>query len=607
MTRRVLASVLYAALLAGTAACSETSAPESVRHYEFRAIGGFSMGSATAALLGLKHRQKFDIIAPMGGPIDMGYYMRVLKEEVFAGFCEPPVLGQMCPAPDATQDYEHLDCGGPASGLTNRTSALEAYKDAAIAMGNFMSYNPAHPYLPPGVPVEWLRQSQREMCANPVRLPAFFDWRYNPEGLHPAITYCDANNAETANCDFDPAREPTFAQEIALAIDLNDNGRRDSGEPILFWASERFDDFGADGVPSSGEPGYDPASNPDPAGDDYDRWGNAFGTEGNHRYDMGEPFLDHGLDGVPGTRESPWDYGEGNGVFNYNPNILRMSAEGDPAHILKELPLAELARLDFYLDAGIRDHLRFQQATEAFAGILRARGREVDLRSRFESLLPDDYPEGDPFKPEEIDWSTVGRDVYLVYGKADASDYEILHGDGGHVGNGTEVISRFTTSAAYVSGRWPDGDFERLTPSASQLRVLDETYFSQILGEDKQYYILLPPGYDDDPDRRYPVLYLIHGIGMSADVMTVSAAFVDRPMRDGLMQKFIMVFPDAECRNGDCFDGNFLANQRGRDRPPKRFEDSFIQELIPHIDATYRTRPPEDLVVPPAMLAPLVR
>jgi hypothetical protein len=587
-------------------ACSEPARPPAVRHYTFRAIGGFSMGSATAALLGLKHRQLWDIIAPMGGPINMAYYMRVLKEEVFAGFCEPPEVGRMCPAPDALQHYEHLDCGGPASGLTRRTSAFEAYKDAVIAMGNFMAYNPLHPYLPAGVPFEYLLRSRHEMCANPVRLPGFYDWRYNPEGLHPAITYCESRSPVDADCDFYPELPADFPMEIALAIDLNDNGRRDSGEPVLFWTSERFEDVGADGLPSSEEPGHDPVENPDPAGDDYHPWLNALGTEGNHRWDAGEPFLDFGLDGVPDTAGSPYDYGEGNGVFDYNPNVLRMAAEADPARILTDMPAADLARLDFYMDAGIRDHLRFQHATEAFAGILRARGREIDRRSRFESLLPAGYPPGEPYVAEAVDWSRLGRDVYLVYGKADASDYEILRGDGGHVGNGAEMLHRFTTSAAYVASRWPDGDRRKLPPEASPWRVLDETYPSQILGEDKQYYVFLPPGYDDD-ERRYPVLYLIHGIGMSADIMTVSAAFVDVPMRQGQMQKFIMVFPDAECRDGDCFDGNFLANQRGREKPPRRFEDSFVQELIPHIDATYRTRPPEDVEVAPADLAPLVR
>ena len=52
-----------------------------------------------------------------------------------------------------------------------------------------------------------------------------------------------------------------------------------------------------DGLPSVMEPGYDPVKNPDPAGDDYHPE-NPGGTEGNFRYDRGEPYTDSGLDGA---------------------------------------------------------------------------------------------------------------------------------------------------------------------------------------------------------------------------------------------------------------------------------------------------------------------
>src|SRR5688500_8372811 len=43
--------------------------------------------------------------------------------------------------------------------------------------------------------------------------------------------------------------------------------------------------------------------------------------------------------------------------------------------------------------------------------------------------------------------------------------------------------------------------------------VVDGTFHSAALGVDKHYLVYLPAGYDASPDRRYPVVYLLHGLG----------------------------------------------------------------------------------------------
>jgi hypothetical protein len=457
-----------------------------------------------------------------------------------------------------------------------------------IAYGNLASFNPEHAYLPIGVPASYLDLSREEKCAQPVRLEAFFDWEYNPDGTSPAITYCEADGPEQGV--FDPDATPHKPVEIALAVDLNDNGIRDSGEPVLFRMHERYDDFGEDGIPSEQEPGYDPASNPDPEGDDYHLLDNALGTEGNHLYDDGEPYLDHGLDGVEGTTDSPYDWGEGNGRFDYNPRVLRTAVMHDPSRLLKELSGEELDRLDFYIDVGIRDHLGFYPSSAAFVGILNARGRGVDIRDRFKSILEPGY-EG-AFDIHYIGWRDIGRDLFIRFGKPDATPQEITAGDGGHIGTYDQTLYRFFALMSFVSARWPDGDLDPVEPY-TPAEILDQSYWSEILEQDRQYFVILPPGYNDDPDKRYPVLYLMHGIGMSADVMTATALFSDPWMAEGTLQKFIMVFPDGACQE-DCNDGTFYANQAGRHLPPRRYEDSLLHELMPHIDENFRTRAPEE-------------
>src|SRR5207253_1086942 len=89
---------------------------------------------------------------------------------------------------------------------------------------------------------------------------------------------------------FDPSIQATNPAQILLAVDVNGNGKRDSGEPVLVQGSENWRDVGVDGLADKDEPGYDAQTNPDPNGDDYHYLWNPTGTENNWRYDQGEPF-----------------------------------------------------------------------------------------------------------------------------------------------------------------------------------------------------------------------------------------------------------------------------------------------------------------------------
>ena len=80
----------------------------------------------------------------------------------------------------------------------------------------------------------------------------------------------------------DPCYPYTRPMGIVLAVDINGNGVRDYGEPIVANAHERFQDTGVDGCSDPMEDGkggcvtdpskspYDANTNPDPNGDDYD-------------------------------------------------------------------------------------------------------------------------------------------------------------------------------------------------------------------------------------------------------------------------------------------------------------------------------------------------
>lgn len=116
-------------------------------------------------------------------------------------------------------------------------------------------------------------------------------------------------------------------------------------------------------------------------------------------------------------------------------------------------------------------------------------------------------------------------------------------------------------------------------------RVEHHTIKSAVLGCERNYTIFLPAGYDLEKDRRYPILYLLHGMsetdrnwserGHLKDVM-------DQLVADGTVEPMIVVTPDAggmpveEKQNG-YFDMEGWA-----------YERFFFEEFLPHIESEYR-------------------
>ncbi|MCX6225122.1 MAG: alpha/beta hydrolase-fold protein [Bacteroidia bacterium] len=104
---------------------------------------------------------------------------------------------------------------------------------------------------------------------------------------------------------------------------------------------------------------------------------------------------------------------------------------------------------------------------------------------------------------------------------------------------------------------------------------------SQVLGRDVNYAIYLPADYKGGT-RYYPVVYLLHGY---TDNETGWIQFgevdmaADRAIASREIPSMIIVMPDAKATW-------YMNNADGSEN----FEDMFIQEFIPFIDKTYRTR-----------------
>ena len=109
--------------------------------------------------------------------------------------------------------------------------------------------------------------------------------------------------------------------------------------------------------------------------------------------------------------------------------------------------------------------------------------------------------------------------------------------------------------------------------------VSHHIYHSRCMNRNVGYCIYLPPGYTRERDRRYPVIYHLHGGGGNETRALYSAQVLHEGILAKRWPEMIVVFPNGgrATMYQDSADGRFMA------------ETTVIQELIPHIDATYRT------------------
>lgn len=113
------------------------------------------------------------------------------------------------------------------------------------------------------------------------------------------------------------------------------------------------------------------------------------------------------------------------------------------------------------------------------------------------------------------------------------------------------------------------------------------TMSSDVLGVNKEFSVYLPTGYDDGT-QHYPVLFLLHPAGGTHEMwirMGNMPQIADDAIRSGMALPMIIVLPDAS-GTGDMHLGKQLGffSVPGWD-----YESYFHNELIPLIDATYRT------------------
>ncbi len=113
----------------------------------------------------------------------------------------------------------------------------------------------------------------------------------------------------------------------------------------------------------------------------------------------------------------------------------------------------------------------------------------------------------------------------------------------------------------------------------AESRAECRTVPSRILGKRVPYCVTLPPGYDEDETRQYPVLYYLHGMGQNEQTLLSAGGWdlLERMVQQGRIGEFIMVTPDG--------GRSFYVNSKDGSQ---RYEDFFMEEFLPGIELRYR-------------------
>ena len=115
-------------------------------------------------------------------------------------------------------------------------------------------------------------------------------------------------------------------------------------------------------------------------------------------------------------------------------------------------------------------------------------------------------------------------------------------------------------------------------------------YDSKTLATKRQMNVYTPPGYS--ADKKYPVLYLLHGMGEDYRQWTEwcqADNIVDNLIAEGKIKPMIMVFPncDAKLTVDNTSKENRSGNADGFEGYRKPFEEDLIKDIIPYIESHY--------------------
>ena len=160
----------------------------------------------------------------------------------------------------------------------------------------------------------------------------------------------------------------------------------------------------------------------------------------------------------------------------------------------------------------------------------------------------------------------------------------------------TRVVRSMAVAIALMLAIWIAASVAAQAPvpagAVEKITVHGKSLEGNLNGDtpDRVVFVSLPPGYDADANRRYPVVYLLHGYGLRAERWMTFArieAGANQSMTGGgtgeRAREMILVNPDAySLYDGSMYSSSVTAGD---------WETFIAEDLVAYIDSHYRTIP----------------
>jgi enterochelin esterase-like enzyme len=130
----------------------------------------------------------------------------------------------------------------------------------------------------------------------------------------------------------------------------------------------------------------------------------------------------------------------------------------------------------------------------------------------------------------------------------------------------------------------PPADFRTARESIAHGNEAMIEYDSKTVGTRRKMLVYTPPGYS--ADRKYPVLYLLHGIGGDETEWQRFCQpnnILDNLIADGKTKPMIIVMPNGRAQENDRAEGNVYQTAPAF----ANFENDLLKDVIPAIEARY--------------------
>lgn len=147
------------------------------------------------------------------------------------------------------------------------------------------------------------------------------------------------------------------------------------------------------------------------------------------------------------------------------------------------------------------------------------------------------------------------------------------------------LFSLLQLQAQEILKQMPKG-FDEVRTEIAKGKIDTITYNSKTVGTNRRALVYTPPGFSKK--KKYPVLYLLHGIGGDEKEWLNGGkpqVILDNLYAEGRLQPMIVVMPNGRAMKDDRATGNIMAQDKVQ--AFATFEQDLLNDLIPFIEKKF--------------------